>query len=291
MTTVAEIAERFKLKPSGRGEFRGACISCGYPDALVLRQGKFGPMGWCASCQDTSAIKAALRAAGIGGTITCPESEMPRRSSLAGALATWSNALPCTLHDPGGRYLTWRGLAAIVGSPAFRFLKDCSHPCGNRAPALICAAQDIKGEIVGVQRIYVTPDGRKAGLEPQKAAKGSTWRAAVRLNSIAPEILIGEGIETSASAGMLLGLPAWAAISAGNLAMGLILPPEVRSVIIAADDDGVNRQGRNPGLEAAEAAARRWQAEGRKVRIVKPDTPGKDFNDVALARIANGGLA
>jgi hypothetical protein len=67
---------------------------------------------------------------------------------------------------------------------------------------------------------------------------------------------------------------------------GLILPPEVERVTIAADDDGVNAKGRNPGLEAAEDAAARWQAEGRKVRIVKPNMPGKDFNNILQARAA-----
>jgi putative DNA primase/helicase len=48
-------------------------------------------------------------------------------------------------------------------------------------------------------------------------------------------LVIGEGIETAASAGLLMGTPAWAAISAGNMAKGLVLPPEVRRVVIAAD--------------------------------------------------------
>jgi len=78
--------------------------------------------------------------------------------------------------------------------------------------------------------------------------------------------VIGEGIETAASAGLLLGLPAWAAMSAGNLAKGLLLPPEVRAVVVAADPD-------RPGRAAADAAAIRWQAEGRRVRTATPITP------------------
>ena len=50
-------------------------------------------------------------------------------------------------------------------------------------------------------------------------------------------LVIGEGIESSASAGRLMGLPAWAAVSAGNLAKGLVLPSEARRVVIAADPD------------------------------------------------------
>jgi len=94
-------------------------------------------------------------------------------------------------------------------------------------------------------------------------------------------MVIGEGIESSASAGALLGLPAWAAISAGNMAKALVLPLEVRSVVIAADND-------KPGIEAAEAALRRWQCEGRAVRIFKPDDPGTDFNDIVQRRMREG---
>jgi phage/plasmid primase-like uncharacterized protein len=93
------------------------------------------------------------------------------------------------------------------------------------------------------------------------------WGSAVRLDPIADEITIGEGIETTASAGRLLNLPAWAAVSAGNMARGLVLPPEVRRVVIAADGD-------EPGERAAREAALRWHREGRTVRI------GCDFNDV-----------
>jgi putative DNA primase/helicase len=74
-----------------------------------------------------------------------------------------------------------------------------------------------------------------------------------------------------------MGLPPWAAIFAGNLARGVVLPPEVRSVVIAADAD-------KPGLDAAAAAAMRWRAEGRKVRIERPDKPGTDFNDLLQSR-------
>ena len=76
----------------------------------------------------------------------------------------------------------------------------------------------------------------------------------------------------------LLGLPAWAAISAGNMAKGLVLPPEARRVIIAADPDDVGRK-------AARDAWIRWTAEGREVRIAIPDGAA-DFNDLLRARKA-----
>lgn len=70
------------------------------------------------------------------------------------------------------------------------------------------------------------------------------------------------------------GIPTWAALSAGGMKK-LLLPSDVREVLIAADADEV-------GLDAAEEAASCWHAEGRKVRIVKPPE-GLDFNDLARA--------
>ena len=131
---------------------------------------------------------------------------------------------------------------------------------------------------IACHRTYLTREGRKASVEPPKASLGPVWAGAIRLDPAAPEIVVGEGIESSASAGLLLGLPAWAALSAGNLARALILPPEVRGVVIAADRDPV-------GMQAAQAAATRWRAEGRRVRIARPDNAGQDFNDVLAARM------
>ncbi len=100
----------------------------------------------------------------------------------------------------------------------------------------------------------------------------------MRLDPLDPSLplVVGEGIETSASAGRLIGAPVWAALSAGNLARGLVLPPEVRRVVIALDPD-------TPGERAARDAAARWAAEGRTVQLARPAGP-RDFNDLLQAR-------
>ena len=78
-------------------------------------------------------------------------------------------------------------------------------------------------------------------------------------------------------------MPAWAAISAGNMATGLVLPHEVRNVVIAADPDP-------PGEKAARAAALRWIAQGRTVHIARPNGHG-DFNDILLDRASRMGTS
>jgi phage/plasmid primase-like uncharacterized protein len=90
---------------------------------------------------------------------------------------------------------------------------------------------------------------------------------------VADLLLVGEGIETCLAAMKACRLPAWATLGTAGL-KGLILPSDVRSIIILADHD-VN----GAGQRAADAAGRRWLAEGRKVRIALPPMIG-DFNDM-----------
>ncbi len=61
--------------------------------------------------------------------------------------------------------------------------------------------------------------------------------------------------------------------------VALALPPGVRAVIILADHDASGA-----GERAAYAAADRWLAEGRRVRIALPREPSADFNDVLQGR-------
>lgn len=82
-------------------------------------------------------------------------------------------------------------------------------------------------------------------------------------------------IESAAAAGLLLGMPAWSAISAGNMARTLILPAEIRSVTIAVDAD-------EPGERAAREAWRRWTRAGLRVRLATPKEAGSNFADIAM---------
>jgi hypothetical protein len=144
---------------------------------------------------------------------------------------------------------------------------------------MIALVTNVAGEPLGIHRTYLGREGSKACVEPVKASLGPVWGGAIRLDSLRPGVplVIGEGIESSASAGRLMGFPAWAAISAGNLAKGLVLPLEARRVVIAADPD-------DAGRNAARAAWVRFKAEGRDVQIALPYREGCDFNDLLLAR-------
>jgi phage/plasmid primase-like uncharacterized protein len=177
-------------------------------------------------------------------------------------------------------YLAARGLSGFT-SPALRSLPGHRHaPTGTSWPVLLAAVTDpLTGELRAVHRTYLARDGSgKAPIKPPRATLGPTAGAVIRLADPEPgkPLVIAEGIETAASAGLILGAPAWAAISAGNMSR-IDLPPAVVEVLVAADADPV-------GQREAERAAQRWAAEGRRVRIATPDAAGLDFNNLLMRR-------
>lgn len=279
MQTIAEIITRLNLSRAGRWH-RGICPNCG-KNSLSVAEGRAGIKATCHYGCDRDALREALGA----GNLPQRDPEADQRETAARVSATeaaakiWKGADPVTPDDPAGRYLAARRLAAAIGNERLRYRRDTPHPTGARWPAMICRIDNAAGDLVAVHRIYLTTEGRKAPLDPAKAAKGPIWGGAIRFATSA-EIVVAEGPETALAAGHLLGLPAWSAISAGNMARGLILPPEVRKVVVAADHD-------KPGIDAAQDAIRRWRREGRECRLVMPDKEGADFADL-MAQGAGG---
>jgi len=287
--SASDLAGRLGLKRYPRS-WRGNCPACDYPGAFALKRDHSDrPKMYCANGCDRDTLDDTLqRRLGEAWRPT----EKPANTDLAraraakqaAALRLWAGSAPApgTLSE---RYLKLRGIGEVARSRALRFRADCQHPGHGRHPALIALVQDVAGEPVAVHRTYIDPvTGRKAAIEPPKASLGPVWGSGIRLSPIQPGIplAIGEGIESSAAAGRLMALPAWAALSAGNLAAGLVLPPEIRRIVIAADHDVPVKNGARPGQEAAQAAARRWRKEGRYVEIAIPDRAGHDFADVLM---------
>jgi Toprim domain len=80
-----------------------------------------------------------------------------------------------------------------------------------------------------------------------------------------PELAVGEGIETCLAYVQVTGIPAWAALSSSGL-MAVTLPPlpMAETVNILVDLDPA-------GEQAALVAAQRFDAEGRRVNLVRPN--------------------
>jgi len=179
-----------------------------------------------------------------------------------------------TVSAPGSltaRYLASRGIVCPLPGD-LRFHPNLRHPSGAHAPAMVSAIRNLDGDLTGLHRTWLQDDGAgKADLSPVKAMLGICRSGAVRLAEASDELGISEGIESGLSVQQATGLPVWAALSTGGLT-GLVIPTNIRRVIILADGD-------EPGEKAAQMAAARWCHEGREVRIARPPR-GADFNDL-----------
>ena len=284
MLTAADIARRLGLRRYSRS-WRGRCPACDYPSTFSVRACRDGrTMLFCSSCQDRDALAdAVLRATGQQHQSEVRDdletAARQRKQDAALRLLAWigirhRHASRCLSHTPRSG---WFGRIARAPVPC-----RLSAPGEREASGPDRAGLRHGGTPLAVHRTFLTRDGRKATVEPAKASLGPVWGGAIHLSELiggtCTPLVVGEGIETAASAGHLMGLPAWAAISAGNMAKGLVLPPEARRVVIAADPD-------KSGRVAARAAWLRWHAEGRAVQIATPDGAG-DFNDLLCAREA-----
>ena len=280
--SARDTAARLGLKRSGHS-WRGPCPACNYPDSFAVREGRNGrPLLYCASCQDRNAIADAI-ARSTGQELpreprTDAAHVATKERNFDRAIALWngSERASGTVAD---RYLTAaRALPGLAASAVLRFRRDTPHPDGGRFRGLIALVSDLVDTPIGIHRTFLTAEGRKITKQTPRASLGPIWGGAIRLDPFVPgtPLVVGEGIETSASLGRLMGLPAWAAMNAGNLGTGLALPPGVRSVVIATDPD-------EDGRDAARDAWFRWTAEGRVVRIAEPEGP-EDFNGLLHAR-------
>jgi putative DNA primase/helicase len=285
MMTARDLADRLGLKAYPRS-WRGRCPSCDYASGTFsIRAGRDSSARlYCANgCTADELAATVARATGLPPPVRQPDGGQAakRERNLERGLSLWRGSEPAvgTLAD---KHLRARGLPELAASAALRFRGDTPHPEGGRLPAMIALVTDVAERPLWIHRTYLARDGSKATVEPAKASLGPIWGGAIQLDPLAANrlLVIGEGIESSASAGRLMGLPAWAAISAGNLAKGLLLPPDARGIVIAADPD-------QAGRDAARDAWLRWTKEGRTVQIATPNGSG-DFNDLLLAGNGHG---
>jgi Toprim domain-containing protein len=138
-------------------------------------------------------------------------------------------------------------------------------------PALIAPFTSLDdGAVTGIQRIVLTPEGRKLG----RRMLGVVYRAAVKLDPVGDTLAIGEGVETCLAARILGHAPTWALGSVGMIAQ-FPLVDGVACLRILGENDAASAR-------ASKLCGNRWHAAGRKVQVVMPGT-GSDLNDELMA--------
>lgn len=143
-------------------------------------------------------------------------------------------------------------------------------------PALICALQDGDGSVVGVQRIYLSTDGKAKLAVPKPKLSlgiimGSAFRPAGHDIGAATSAIICEGPEDGLTLAQELVLPVLVACGT-SLMPRLSLPVTIDAIIVAGDN---NAPGRAAVVETEEA----FGAKGIDTRAIFPEDGFKDWND------------
>lgn len=157
---------------------------------------------------------------------------------------------------------------------------------GRELPAIVARISSLHSpsDVRAVQRIWLDGNGQKAKVMTPRKTVASAPGCAVVLQRFGDTVLVGEGIETVASAAMALGVPGVATLGTANM-VRLAIPAQVGHVVIAHD-----RDDSGAGLRAATALAQRLWAEGRKVYLAPPPGRFNDWNDAAQATSVGGGI-
>lgn len=173
-------------------------------------------------------------------------------------------------------YLRRRGITALHGAGSLRFHPRCYYRPDDYSPteiwpAMIARVTDLDGRITGAHRTWLNPAGfdlvrlGKAPIDTPRRAMGDLLGNAVRFGVATDVLAAGEGIETMLSLRCVLPtLPMAAALSANHLA-ALLLPPTLRRLYIARDNDAagdgaaiaLTERARSAGVEAITWTPRR----------------------------------
>ena len=174
------------------------------------------------------------------------------------------------------RYLRTRNISDLRALPALRLHPRCFYrerPGVSREtwPAMLAAVTNLDGTITGVHRTWLARDGSaKAPLATPRRAMGQLLGHGVRFGDVTDVMAAGEGIETMLALRCLLPtMPMVAALSAAHLT-ALVLPPGLRRLYIARDND-------EAGLQASSNLAARAIAAGIDTLPLTPRLG--DFND------------
>ena len=209
----------------------------------------------------------------------------PRRDLRAVADRIVKGSVPIE-GTPAAAYLRSRGITMpLPHTLRFARLAPPKQPDDNgvRAangssplPCLVSVVTDPDGRLVGIQRTYLTKDGRKAATTDGKVkySLGMVAGGAIQLGPPAETVIVTEGLEDGLSLAQELGQSVWVAAGTKMLPQ-MTMPSIAREVVIGADGD-------EAGERAAQAASAAFRDAGLSVRIMRPPLPAKDWNDVLM---------
>lgn len=229
------------------------------------------------------ADKRLVGGASAGGGWSRPAApDLSRAEKARVAAAVWSTGLPIggTLAE---RHMRSRAIARDL--PTEAALRHTSRaplraydPQDDRVrAALLAGVRAPDGDVCAVEVTFLDRGGGRAqGLTLSRKTIGAIPPgSAVRLDTAAGELLVGEGVFSCLSASQRFQAPAWALLSTARLVTWA--PPEgVRAVLIAGDNG-------EAGHRAAHRLAARLRAGGVRARTLFPPPGFEDWDALDMA--------
>jgi hypothetical protein len=201
-------------------------------------------------------------------------------STEESAHRVWDDAGQLNGHVVETYYCVWRHLLSVPETENLRFSASLPHKSGASYPGIIARAQNVNGDMTGVQRNFLAHDGLgKAPVDKrlQKMSLGVLRGSMIRLAEPRDDVplLIGEGVETTATAMQATGYPGWASAGTSGL-KAADLPDNVIDVILLGENDN----GKN--ADAIAKAAPDLKRKGVRVRVAMPLAGFKDHNSMVM---------
>ncbi|GGE75018.1 DUF7146 domain-containing protein [Sphingomonas prati] len=295
------IGRKTKLKPRGKREMVGLCpFHEERSPSFEVNDDKGTYHCWgCGAVGDAMTFltkgeglsfrDAFQMLAGDTFPVISDEERTKRKQDAADATARririgqdcWRRALPSE-GTAAEAYIRYRGITApLPNTVRFAELNYRDQESGDviasRVPAMVCALQDAAGLVVGVQRIYLAPDGRgKLDVAKPKMSLGiivgSAFRAAGHDIGSATQVIACEGPEDGLSlAQEIPDRPVLVACGTALLSR-LDLPSQVREITLAGDKNAAGRT-------AVEQSRTVYLDRGIDVVEMYPAAGFKDYND------------
>ena len=272
---------------TGPVTWRAFCPVCGYrkPFSVFWEDDEITVGFHCYSdTHDQASILNELRGRGLLDGDYDPA--LAATALLLDALTIWERGVPLE-GNAAAAYLASRGLRppwpSTLRADVFGTTKKGADVVGALQPGppppyafgLVCLVECPRRGVLGTHTINLNNGGDRKARHYRR--RGNLDGGGVWLGTPGDELVVAEGLETTLSAMMILGVARGvAALGARGMTL-LNLPDNAERVIIAADND-------EEGRYAARDAQERWADEGRAVRILSPDKPDTDFNDLLRER-------
>ena len=207
-----------------------------------------------------------------------------RQATQAGLAKVLRYSRSICIDDPAGLYLASRGLAVDdVRDAGLRFRADAwVQVDGERRelPAIFAPIRALDGTLEGMQRIFLSPEGRKAQIADPKRTSGRLFAGAVwwPATGTVRHLVLVEGIEDALAVCRALGpvgrrhVTVAAALSAGRVHQ-VAIPAGIARVTLVQDRD-------RAGEEAWAALREAHRSSGLQVDRIVP--AAGDANDELL---------